>query len=90
MSSITSPAIIHVRDFIENVEPDPSRPDHSSNIQLQMSLNIPCLLTLEEESDDVESAMIQTSIRIFCPRSRLYDYERNMFAFTWGTISFRQ
>jgi hypothetical protein len=84
MSSITSPAIIHVRDFIDNVEPDPSRPDLSSNIQLLMSLNVPPPVSVEEESDDVECGPIQTSIRFFCPRSRLYDYERNMFAFTWG------
>jgi hypothetical protein len=36
-----SPAILHIRDFIEHVEPDPTRPGKALAMQLQSSLNIP-------------------------------------------------
>ena len=34
------PAILHMRDFIEYVEPDPTRPGKGLSIQLRVSLNI--------------------------------------------------
>jgi hypothetical protein len=49
--SRTCLAILHIRDFIDQVEPDPTRPDKALALQLRISLNIPQKDAL---SDDVE------------------------------------
>jgi hypothetical protein len=49
--SRTCLAILHIRDFIDQVELDPTRPDKALALQLRISLNIPQKDAL---SDDVE------------------------------------
>jgi hypothetical protein len=39
--SRTCLAILHIRDFINQVEPDPMRPNKALALQLRISLNIP-------------------------------------------------
>lgn len=52
-SSKSFPAILHVRDFVEHVEPDPTRPGKALSMQLRVALNIPFK---DIESDDVDSS----------------------------------
>jgi hypothetical protein len=62
----TCPATIHIRDFIDGVEPDPTRPGKSLALQLRLSLNIP---DKDEQSDDVTQGDIPTLIRFFSQMS---------------------
>jgi hypothetical protein len=41
ISNRPPPAILQIRDFIEHVELDPTRPDKGLVMQLRISLNIP-------------------------------------------------
>jgi hypothetical protein len=49
----TSPAIVDLRDFINEVGGDPSKPEQSTAMQIKASLNIPSL-PLQETSDDFD------------------------------------
>lgn len=53
MGSVNNPAIMNLRDFVEGVGVDPSRPNMSSALQLKTSLNIPPLQA-EEHCDDID------------------------------------
>lgn len=70
-SNKSFPAILHIRNFIERVEPDPTRPNKGISMQLRVSLNIP---SKDVQSDDVEKDEILTLIRFFNKgnRSDLY------------------
>jgi hypothetical protein len=56
------PAILHMRDFIDHMEQDPTRPGKSLSLQLRVSLNIPAK---DIRSDDVKQDDIPTLIRFF-------------------------
>jgi hypothetical protein len=40
-SQMNSPAILHLRDFIDSVGPDPSRPEQELALRIQASLHLP-------------------------------------------------
>lgn len=61
-SNSTCPTIIHIRDFVEHVEPDPTRPGKWFSMQLRISLNIP---SKDIHSDDMEQDEIPTLLRFF-------------------------
>jgi hypothetical protein len=75
-SNKSFPAILHIRHFIENVEPDPTRPGKGISIQLRVSLNIP---SKDIQSDDVEQNEISTLIRFFNKGNRPNLYQPNCF-----------
>jgi hypothetical protein len=83
MPNADSPAIIHLRDFIEEISNDPSRPDQGPALQIQITLNIPSVQP-EEQSDDVDCSPIQTLIRFFTPAGRSHLYQPDTFIYAWG------
>ena len=50
---MSSTAIIHVRDFINEVNGDPSKPEQNTAMQIKASLNLPPL-PVQEISDDFD------------------------------------
>jgi hypothetical protein len=82
-SNKSFPAILHVRDFIEHVEPDPTRPGKALSMQLRISLNIPFK---DIESDDVESNEIPTLIRFFNESNQSDIYQPNAFIYSSGAF----
>lgn len=77
------PAILHIRDFIVHVEPDPTRPGKGLSMQLRISLNIP---DKDVKSDDVEQDDIPTVIRFFNEGNRPDLYQSNAFIYAWGSF----
>jgi hypothetical protein len=82
-SNRSSPAILHVRDFVEHIEPDPTRPGKALSMQLCVSLNIPFK---DIESDDVESCEIPTLIRFFNEGNRSEICQPNAFVYSSGAF----
>ena len=82
-SNTSFPAILHIRDFIENVEPDPTRPGKGLSKQLRVSLNIP---DKDVKSDDVEQDDIPTLVRFFNEGNRPDLYQPNAFVYAWGSF----
>ncbi|KAF9884019.1 hypothetical protein FE257_002407 [Aspergillus nanangensis] len=77
----TCPATIHIRDFIDSIEPDPTRPGKNLALQLRLSLNIPAK---DEQSDDVVTqGDIPTLIRFFSQTTRSEIYQSNVFIYAW-------
>jgi hypothetical protein len=81
-SNRTLPAVLHIRDFIEDVAPDPTRPDKRLAMQLKSPLNIPIQLSMQ--SDDVEVQEIPTMICFFCETGHSHLYEPEVFVYAWG------
>jgi hypothetical protein len=82
-SNTTWPAIIHIRDFIDHVEPDPTRPGKGLSMQLRISLNIPCKGI---QSDDVEQNGIPTLVRFFNEGNQSDLYKPNAFVYSSGSF----
>jgi hypothetical protein len=82
-SNKSFPAILHIRDFVENVEPDPTRPGKGLSIQLRVSLNIP---SKDIQSEDVEQNEIPTLIRFFNEGNRPDLYQPNAFVYSSGSF----
>lgn len=82
-SSKSFPAILHVRDFVEQVEPDPTRPGKALSMQLRVALNIPFK---DIESDDVESSEIPTLMRFFNEGNRSEICQPNAFVYSSGAF----
>ncbi|KAN0074020.1 hypothetical protein V8E54_007957 [Elaphomyces granulatus] len=82
MGSVNNPAIMNLRDFVEEVGVDPSRPGMSSALQLKTSLNIPPLQA--EHCDDIDISPIPTLIRLFCPAGQLHSFQQEVFIYAWG------
>lgn len=61
-SNSTCPAIIHIRDFVGRVEPDPTPPGKGLSMQLRISLNI---LLEDIQSEFVEQEEIPNLVRVF-------------------------
>jgi hypothetical protein len=80
-STKVAPAILHIRDFLESVTPDPARPDQQSALQLHCLLNIP--FQADYLSDDAE-ALRFLLLCFFCPIGRSHLYEANVFIYAWG------
>jgi hypothetical protein len=76
-------AIIHLRDFIEKVGPDPTCPDQTHILQIQASLNIPSVKP-EEQSDDINVCPIPALIRFFTPAGRADLYQQDVFVYVRG------
>jgi hypothetical protein len=82
-SNKSFPAILHVRDFVEHIKPDPTRPGKGLSMQLRVSLNIPFK---DIESDDVESNDIPTFIRFFNKGNHSDIYQPNTFIYSSGAF----
>lgn len=82
-SNKSFPAILHIRDFTEHVEPDLTRPGEGLSMQLRVSLNIP---EKDVQSDDVEQDDIYTLIRFFNNGNRSDIYQPNAFVYAWGSF----
>lgn len=82
-SNPTCPAIIHVRDFVEHVEPDPTRPGKGLSMQLRMSLSIPFK---DIQSEDVEQEEIPTLVRFFNEGNQSDHYKPNTFIYSSGSF----
>lgn len=82
-SNRSFPAILHIRDFIDHVEPDPTRPGQSHSLQMRLSLNIP---DKDVQSDDVEQIDIPTLVRFFNDGNRTDLYQPNTFIYAWGSF----
>lgn len=82
-SNQTCPAILHVRDFVEHVERDPTRPGRGLALQLRLSLNIP---QKNETSGDVQQQDTPVLIRFFCDQSRFALYQPNTFIYASGSF----
>jgi hypothetical protein len=81
-SQVNSPAILHLRDFIDTVGPDPSRPDQGLALQIRAALHLPFQTNLY--SDDVELNELPTTIQFFASPSNPQSYEPNKFIYAWG------
>ncbi|KAE8397042.1 hypothetical protein BDV37DRAFT_289763 [Aspergillus pseudonomiae] len=79
----TCPTTIHIRDFIDCVESDPTCPSKNLALQLRLSLNI---LDRDEQFDDVTQADIPTLIRFFSQTTRSEIYQPNVFIYAWGSF----
>jgi hypothetical protein len=79
----TCPAIIHIRDFVKHVEPDPTRPGEGLSMQLRISLNIPLK---DIQSDDVEHDEIPTLLRFFNEGNQSALYKSNTFVYSSGSF----
>jgi len=88
MSKGNNPAIIHLRDFSEELTPDPTRPEQPACLQLKITLNVPHLLP-EELSDDYVICPIPTIVRFFTPPARSHLYRQDVFVYVWGSFSMR-
>jgi hypothetical protein len=77
------PAVLHIRDFIEQVEQDPTRPGKGLALQLRTSLNIP---EKDAQSDDIEQQDIPTLIRFFSDPGQADIYRENTFIYAWGSF----
>ena len=83
MSKESNLAIIHLRDFIEEVGPAPTRPDKTPTFQIQTTLNVPSIKP-EEQSDDFDICPIPALVRFFTPASQLHLYQQDVFIYAWG------
>ncbi|KAJ5414882.1 hypothetical protein N7509_000216 [Penicillium cosmopolitanum] len=82
-SNSTYPAVIHIRDFVEHIEPDPTRPGKGQSMQLRISLNIPLK---DIQSEDVEHDEIPTLIRFFNEGNQPDLYKPNTFVYSSGSF----
>jgi hypothetical protein len=83
-SHVNSPAILHLRDFINSVGPDPSRPGQGLALQIEASLHLPFQTDLY--SDDVELTELPTTIHFFASPGNSQSYEPNKFIYAWGSF----
>jgi hypothetical protein len=71
-----------MRDLIDCVKPDPSRPNQVLALQIETSLNLP--FQTDMYSDDVSVTELPTTIHFFASPNRHEDYEQNVFIYAWG------
>lgn len=83
-SQVNSPAILHLRDFINSVGPDPSRPGQGLALQIEASLHLPFQTDLY--SDDVELAELPTTIHFFASPGNSQSYDLNKLIYAWGSF----
>jgi hypothetical protein len=77
---------IHVRDFINQVARDPTRPGYDSALQLHSDVHIPSVQG-EELSDDFDCKNIPTIIRFFAPAGQVDQFKTNAFVYTTGSFN---
>lgn len=82
-SNLTCPAIIHVRDFVDQVESDPTRPGKGLSMKLCISLNTPFK---EIQPGDVEQDEIPTLVRFFNEGSQSNHGKPKNFAYSLGSF----
>jgi hypothetical protein len=73
------PAVLHVLDFVDHVEPDPTRPGKALSMHLRVSLNVQFK---DIESDDVESKEIHTLVSLFNGGNQPDIYLPNIFVYS--------
>ncbi|CAI7619518.1 unnamed protein product [Penicillium pancosmium] len=84
-SQANLPAILHLRDFLNSVGPDPFRPDQGLALQIETSLHLPFQTDLY--SDDVELSDLLTTIHFFASPGNPQSYEPDKFIYAWGSFS---
>jgi hypothetical protein len=84
LSHANFPAILHLRDFINSVGPDPSWPNQGLALQIEASLYLPFQTDLY--SDDVELAELLTIIYFFASPGNPQSYEPDRFIYAWGSF----
>lgn len=76
-SNITCYVTLHIlRDFVDEVELDPTRRGRGLSLQLRLSLNIP---EKDIQSGDVEQQDILTVVRSFAEPGKSDTYQPNGF-----------
>jgi hypothetical protein len=83
-SQVNSPAILHLRDFIDSVGPDPSRPEQGLALKIEASLHLPFQTNLY--LDDIELNELLTTIHFFASPGNPLSYEPNKFIYAWGSF----
>jgi hypothetical protein len=84
-SDSTSPAILHIRDFVDDLGPDPARPTQDRYFQILCSLTIPACY--EANSDDVETdVFIPTQVRFYAALSLSSDLAPEALIYAWGSF----
>lgn len=78
-SQINSPAILHLREFIDSVGPDPSRPEQGLALQIEAPLHLPFQTNLY--SDNVKLNKLPTTILYFVSPDNPQSYEPNKFIY---------
>ena len=74
---------IHVRDFVHEVRPDPTRPGYDSALQLHSEVNIPPVQG-EELSDDIDVKPVPTLIRFFVTNGQADLFQSGVFVYVRG------
>lgn len=80
----TFPSAINVRDFVDDVGPDPVRPTAARSLQLYTELNIPYDENLL--SDDVKCERIPTYVRCYLSQDEKDFYVPDVFFYAWGNF----
>jgi hypothetical protein len=86
MSSTNNFTNIHVRDFVNEVSRDPTRPGYDSALQLHTDINIPPVHG-EELSDDFDIVPIPALIRFFAPTGQMDLYQPSVFVYATGPFN---
>ena len=73
---------VHIRDFVDEMGPDTTRPTQASALQLELTLHVP--YDLDVHSEDVEAK--PCLVRLFCEPGRAHLYEPGAFVYTWGVF----
>lgn len=76
-------AVIHIRDFINYIEQDPTCPGKGLALQLHVSLNLP---EKDAQSDNVEQKEVLALVCFFNVASRSDLYFSNTFIYAWGAF----
>ncbi|KAN0083614.1 hypothetical protein V8E54_002702 [Elaphomyces granulatus] len=77
---------IHIRDFVQEIQHDPTRPGYDGALQLHSNLNIPPVQG-EELSDDIDIVGIPALIRIFTGIGSRDRYKPNVFVYATGSFN---
>lgn len=85
MTTQKCPAILHVRDFIDQVGPDPTRVQQPAALQIQSTLNIP--YEQDMQPDDVQFDPIPLRVYFYATPGLTHPYEPNAFFYAWGAFN---
>jgi hypothetical protein len=77
---------IHIRDFINEVGRDPTRPEYDSALQLHSNVHVPSVQG-EELSDNFDTRNIPTLIRFFAPAGQVDQFKTNGFVYTTASFN---
>lgn len=81
---LTRRLFLHLRDFINSVGPDPSRPGQGLALQIEAALHLPFQTDLY--SDDVELSELPTTIHFFASPGNSQSHDPNKLIYAWGSF----